>query len=619
MVKQRDLTALARALRSTDQPVLLLEDNADPAGGRALLFTQPDELLVCRDPARLPEALMQIDQARSRGLWVAGFLSYEVGYLLEDKLKPLYREPGSLPLLWLGLYKAPQVIAGADLDGCFRNMDLSQGWRISDHGLSMSRSDYLAAVARIKDFIAAGDVYQINYTLKQLFAWSGDPLALYGALRDRQKVAHGGYLQTPEFAILSRSPELFVEVEKRWATCRPMKGTAPRGRTNEEDRAIADWLRNDEKSRAENLMIVDLLRNDLSRVAEIGSVSVDPLFAVERYSTLQQMTSTIHGRLKAGTGARDLLRKLFPCGSITGAPKVRAMEIIHELEPDARGCYTGSLGCFNPNGDLRLNVAIRTLVLLSDGRGELGIGSGIVFDSDPESEFDECRLKARFLEQRKRDFQLIETLRFDGERGFHYLAEHLDRLEDSAAYFGFPCSRDDVRDRLAGFSAGLTDVPSRVRLLLDSEGRLELSASPLEDTAFPAPLRIRMAQTPVDSANPFLFHKTTIRDFYDESLALAEDPSGCHDLLYVNENGEVTEASRFNLFLRLDGLMVTPPLMSGLLPGTLRRALLDRGDAVERVVTPDDLRRAEGIFLGNSVRGLIEARLLPNTGVTKDS
>jgi para-aminobenzoate synthetase/4-amino-4-deoxychorismate lyase len=591
-------------------PLLLLEDNTAPEA-RALLFSDPVEVLACSDPVQLTDALAKIEAAAKSGLWAAGFLTYEAGYLLEPNLMPLYRTPGKLPLLWFGFFEQPEQLVSTTLDDCLNSLDLAEGYKTEDLGLSLSRQNYLAAIARIKELITAGDVYQINYTLKHLFNWSGNPLAFYRALRGKQKVAHGGFLRTEDFAILSRSPELFIGIKKRWATCRPMKGTAPRGRTNEEDREIADWLRSDEKSRAENLMIVDLLRNDLSRVSEIGSVSVDPLFAVERYSTLHQMTSTVTGRLKPGIGPRAVLENLFPCGSITGAPKVRAMEIIHELEPKFRGLYTGSLGYFSPEGNAHFNVAIRTLVLTADGKGEMGIGSGIVFDSDPEAEFEECLLKAHFLNREAQEFELIETFCFDQDRSLHYLEEHLDRLEDSAAYFSFPYRRSEVLGQLRSFCGETANPPARVRLLLDKTGRVRLSFTPLAPGDTPSPLKIRLADQAVDSSDTFLFHKTTQRDFYDQNIALAQKESDLDDLLFVNERGEVTEATRFNLFLQLDDRMVTPPVTSGLLPGVLRRHLLDKGKVEERVIRPHDLKCAQQLFLGNSVRGLIEAQLLP--------
>lgn len=603
-----DPTELAARLTAPQASFLLLEDNSNPES-QVLFFTEPVEILTCSDAASLGDALMQIEAATKRGLWAAGFLTYEAGYLLESKLAPRYRLPGKLPLLWFGFFDKPGAFASAELDSCLDSLELPDSYQTADLGLSLSRQDYLAAVARIKELIAAGDVYQINYTLKHFFSWSGSPLAFYRALRKKQKVAHGGYLRAEDFTVLSRSPELFIDIEKRWATCRPMKGTAARGRTNKEDREIADWLRNDEKSRAENLMIVDLLRNDLSRISEIGSVSVDPLFAVERYSTLHQMTSTVTGRLKPGIGPRAVVENLFPCGSITGAPKVHAMEIIHELEPEHRGLYTGSMGYFSPKGHARFNVAIRTLVLTSDGQGEMGIGSGIVFDSDPDAEFEECLLKAQFLKQSDQEYQLIETFRFDRTSGLHYLKEHLDRLEDSAAYFDFPCNRKRISAILAQHCEKIQDAASRVRLLLDKSGQVNISDTKLDTDGSSAPLKVRFAEASVDSRNPFLFHKTTRREFYDGSLAAAQAHSDLDDLIFVNEKGEVTETTRFNLFIRHNGKMITPPLESGLLPGTLRRHLLQKGTVSEEVIRREDLCQAREVFLGNSVRGMVAAEL----------
>src|SRR4029078_8982139 len=320
--------------------------------------------------------------------------------------------------------------------------------------------------AKVQDYIAAGDVYQINLTLKYLFAFSGDPVALYSALRRKQRVEYGALIGAGDFQVLSLSPELFFRREGRPLRSRPMKGTAPRGRTPREDARLKTWLTVDEKQRAENLMIVDLLRNDLGRIAKIGSVEVTDLFTVETYRTVHQMTSGITAEVRGDMGLNDILHALFPCGSVTGAPKVRAMEIIRELEALPRGVYTGAIGHIAPSGDSQFNVAIRTLYIGAGGEGEMDIGSGVVSDSKMDAEFEECLLKAQFLTKVDAPFELIETIRYERDAGFHLLERHLARLQSSAAHFGYPFDRARVLEVLTA-KADEGDSPvSMVRLLL---------------------------------------------------------------------------------------------------------------------------------------------------------
>ncbi len=591
------------------EPFVLLDDSLG-LEGRCRLFEAPVEVVRCDRPEDAPAALARVADAARRGLYAAGFLSYELGYLLEPKLAPLLPAQRCQPLIWFGLFDEPQEL---DPAGAGRWVEERQagGYRVDDLRLSVDRRDYLAAAGRVKDYIAAGDVYQINLTFKYLFGFSGDPLALYAALRRRQRVAYGAMVSAQDFQVLSLSPELFLRVREGVAEARPMKGTAARGASPDDDAAQRAWLRHDEKSRAENLMIVDLLRNDLGRVAEIGSVKVTDLFTVESYPTLYQMTSGISARLRPGVGLAELAHGLFPCGSVTGAPKMRAMEIIRELEPAPRGIYTGAIGMVAPNGDAVFNVSIRTLVLDGDGRGEMGVGSGIVQDSEPEVEWEECLLKARFLTEQREAFYLIETLRWERGEGYYLLERHLDRLARSAAYFGYPCDRELTRKRLEAEAEGFGDAPiMRVRLLLDEDGDLAIDATPMQLSGPETVLDFLISERPVESSDAFVYHKTTRRALYDEEFARAQADKGCGEVVFLNERGELTEGSRTNLFVERNGVLLTPPLHCGLLDGTLRRDLIENPQVAteERVLTLRDLDAAERIFLGNSVRGLMRAR-----------
>ena len=593
------------------KPFVLIDDSLSGLhGGHCRLFEDPVEIVACDDPDQVAGALDAIANAGARGLHAAGFMSYELGYALEPKLATLMPPARPAPLIWMGLFRRARKLEWRRARGILRSGRAKSGWEIGESRYSLDRSAYLERVRAVRDYIAAGDVYQINLTFKHLFRWAGEPFALYEELRRRQRVAHGAFIGGPGWHILSHSPELFFETRDEVITTRPMKGTAPRGLTALEDSALTGWLRSDEKSRAENLMIVDLLRNDLGRIAKTGSVSVPALFAVESYRSVHQMTSTVQARLGSGVGFKEVVEALFPCGSVTGAPKIRAMEIIRELEPQPRGVYTGAIGAIDLDGNARFNVAIRTLFLDRDGRGEMGIGSGIVFDSDARAEHDECLLKGRFLTASQQPFQLIETMRWSGDEGYYLRDRHLNRLLASAQRFRIPCARSHVDAALDELAAGLTGL-SRVRLLVDEDGVLTLQPAALDPSDVGrTDIRFALAQRRIDSSDPFVYHKTTRRGCLDSERERLAAASGCDEVVFVNERGELTEGSYTSIFIERRGTLLTPPLSSGLLDGTLRRELLESDDrrVEERVLFPSDLESADAVWLGNSVRGLQRAQ-----------
>ena len=391
-----------------------------------------------------------------------------------------------------------------------------------------------------------------------------------------------------------------------------MKGTAPRGRTPREDARLKTWLTVDEKQRAENLMIVDLLRNDLGRIAKIGSVEVTDLFTVETYRTVHQMTSGITAELRADMGLKDMLKALFPCGSVTGAPKVRAMEIIRELEAYPRGVYTGAIGHIAPNGDGQFNVAIRTLFIDAGGAGEMGIGSGVVSDSKVDAEFEECLLKAQFFTKADAPFELIETIRWERGIGFHLLERHLVRLQSSATHFGYPFERGKVLAALSAEVEKLDGDVHMVRLLLAEDGTITVTSTRIELPSKDTVWRFAISDQRVDEKDALFFHKTTRRQFFDREMERQKALTGCDEVVFLNKKGELTEGTRTNLFIELDGRLFTPALPCGLLPGTLREELIDlpRAAASEAILTLADLTLADRIYLGNSVRGLIRAEPL---------
>jgi para-aminobenzoate synthetase/4-amino-4-deoxychorismate lyase len=581
---------------------VLLHDNLN-AHGQNLLFAHPREVLVAHDAEGARAALARLAAAGRDGLWAAGYLAYELGFLFEERLLPLLPERSETPLLWFGLYDPPLRPSGADVAAMLASGGAGE---TRDLAPSLALDDYRRAFERVEDLIAAGDTYQVNLTLRARFTLEGDPLGLYRTLAQSQPVAYGAYLHAGDHHVLSRSPELFVSGTGDVLKARPMKGTLKRGLSLAEDEAGRAALAGDEKNRAENLMIVDLLRNDLGRIAQTGSVRVTDLFTVETYRSLHTMTSGIEARRKPGIGLLEVLENLFPCGSVTGAPKLRAMEIIREVETEPRGLYTGSIGYIAPTGDFAFNVAIRTAVIDAVGQGTIGVGGGVVADSGAEDEYAEALLKLKFLSDPAPPVTLIETFKWTPDEGYALLDRHLDRLLDSATYFALPITREAAAAFLAEKARDWTSA-MRVRLTL-SEAGLDLTAVPLPPS--PEIFRFAIHPEPLQSGSVWLAHKTTNRAFYDAPRQKAHDDRGLDELVFHNERGELTEGSFTNLFVERDGKLLTPPLSSGLLPGTLRAELIAQGKAEERVLTLADLRAAEAIWLGNSMRGLIRAEWL---------
>ena len=602
-----DAAGVLSELSGEDSFVFLETGLLTPGNERSWLFSKPVGELRLERPGDAERFISSLETALGDGLWAAGWLSYELGYLLEKRLAPcLEGRAPSVPLAWLGLYKGPEVWTHGGGEGGRLGPVPKVAGLLEELGPCTPKERYLSSVARIKDYIARGDTYQVNLTFRERLSFRGAAEELYLAMRARQAVSYAAFVRAEGVEVLSLSPELFLRVEPPWALARPMKGTAKRGRDLEEDERIARALSKDVKNRAENVMIVDLIRNDLGRISEPGSVRVPELFRVERYETLFQMTSLVEARLLPETGAGRLLRALFPSGSVTGAPKIRTMEIIRELEPSPRGVYTGAVGFFAPDGRSVLNVAIRT-VQISKGVAELGIGSGITWGSDPEGEYEESRLKARFLLEPPEPFRLLETLCWRPGEGYALLEEHMERLRNSAWYFGFFWREGEVRRALSSFAEGLPRRAHRVRLLLGRDGEIGLEAAPLEPPPQEA-LVVPVTEGLPPLEDPFLYHKTTRRAAHDEALARARR-KGAFDALWVDEEGWVREGAISNVFLETPSGLATPPVRAGCLPGTLRRALLREGRAYERPIRIEELRGGR-FYIGNSVRGLIPARLL---------
>lgn len=550
-------------------------------------------------------ALKRIEAALHDGLYAAGFLSYEAASSLDSSLPTT--GPAGFPLVWFGLFREQRSIPLHDWSGQHRN----GSYQLSDWHPTISRDEYRLAVARIMDYIAAGDIYQVNFTLREKFCFSGDARTFFRDLCRSQATPYSAFFDLDGHSILSASPELFFTMNNAVLAVRPMKGTARRGRWVAEDEQMAALLRENEKERAENLMIVDLLRNDLGRVSESGSVTVNSLFDVETLGTVHQMTSSISSRLKPDVGLSELFSALFPCGSITGAPKRRSMEIIAELEGAPRGLYTGCIGYLSPGMKQAVfSVAIRTLVIdKRTGSGELGVGSGITWYSAPDAEYDECLAKGLFARNIPTEFKLIETLLLEEQAGYFLLERHLERLCNSARYFGVPVEVASVRTVLETLANGVKGN-SKVRLLLSPDGTITTEIEALAAGSKPDGHFVAFAKIPADSMNPFLYHKTSNRELYRRELEKRPD---CTDVIFFNEMGEVTEGANNNIVIRKDGLLVTPPLTSGLLPGTFRAQLLETGEITEQVIMRSDLERADEIYLINSVRKWRRVRLVEGT------
>jgi len=562
----------------------------DALSGRWRLFERRREVVVARKLDEVLPALERVETACARdGGYAAGFLSYEAAPAFDASLTT--QPPDNFPLLWFGIYDTclertleelgpPAAAASGEL------------WQPS-----VSAEQYARVFAQLQELIRAGDTYQVNYTYRIRRHLQSNPFDVFLQLANTQIPPFGAYIDTGEWAICSASPELFFHRAGERLESRPMKGTAARGLWFEQDIENARRLRESDKERAENVMIVDMVRNDLGRVARPGSVRVTNLFDVERYPTVLQLTSTVSADTDASLV--DVMRALFPAASITGAPKARTMEIIAGVECSPRRIYTGSVGFIEPGGRSQFNVAIRTvLVDLATGAAEYGVGGGIISDSNLADEWNESQIKSRALAFRPPSFDLLETLLWMPDTGYLLLGRHMKRLLQSADYFGFGADVLDVRDRLERYAENLPKTPHRVRLTVSRAGAVEITAKQQDiDAGFPA---IALAASPIDPANPFLYHKTTNRTVYEEAVAARP---GFDDVLLYNDRGEVTESTIANLVVESGGALLTPPVSCGLLPGTLRAHLLEDGKIREKVLTLQEVIDASGCYLVNSVRG----------------
>ncbi len=587
-----------------DTPFVLLDDARPHEAAPARLYQTPSRQLVAHNLIEIPALMAGLRKAQFEGQHAAGYFAYEAGFAFETGVN-LDTATIDAPLAWFGIFDEYTEIDGEVMPSLLP--DPAGAW-LSPLTPEISQSEYAKAFAAVQEYILAGDIYQANLTFRALAKYVGNPLALYAAIRPRAAAGYGGIVWTGQQWHLSFSPELFFALKEGRVTARPMKGTAARMLDPSQDAAAAENLRNDPKQRAENLMIVDLLRNDLSRVSIPGSVQVPDLFRVETYPTVHQMTSTVTALLAKHLSATDVIEAIFPCGSITGAPKIRAMQIIGALEQSPRQLYCGSIGRIDVDGSAAFNVAIRTFRLNETTKQvSLGLGSGVVADSQMDDEWAECLAKgefARMTGSNSYGFDLIETMRFEPMAGLLRLELHLERMKESAQLFGFEFDRHAVRNQLHAVTFHL-EAACKVRLLCAKSGAIAIEVRSVPEPPS-AIWKVAAVPMPVAFDDFRLSHKTSNRAFYDDARKLA---GNADEVVFIGSDGFLTEGSFTAIFAERDGILLTPRLTHGLLPSVLRRELIEEGRATEASLRLEDL--AGGFLLGNSLRGLIPAKLTP--------
>jgi para-aminobenzoate synthetase/4-amino-4-deoxychorismate lyase len=585
-----------------DIPFVFLDTARPDSQNRySYLFCNPQEIVTFTPGEDLGSFWLRLEEKLDRGYWLAGFFSYEFGYLLETRLgELLLKREIDFPLVWLGTFHQPLCFrAGRNPFEAF-----SPGkYRIFNIKANIGFREYCRRIDRIRELIAEGQTYQVNFTFKYKFKFCGDYISFYRDLRSVQPTAYSALLDTGDIQILSLSPELFFRMEVDEIKVEPMKGTASRGFDLEQDKQRGIWLRNDSKNRAENVMIVDLLRNDLGRISRTGSVKVKELFRVRPLRTVWQMTSVITSKLQSNRSYFDIFQALFPSGSVTGAPKIRTMEIISELEREPRKVYTGAIGYISPQRRACFNVAIRTIEIRGQ-EAEFGVGGGIVYDSSPREEYREATIKSYFWIKKIRPFKLLESILWNASRGYYLLELHLKRLARSAEYFQVVLDLERIKSELQKLEEKLpSEGDFKVRLEVDLDGSFSISWEQLPKVK--PPLRVKLSSVRIDPQDIFLYHKTSRRKVYERELKKARR-EGFFEVIFQNKFGELTEGSFSNLFLNIGGQLYTPPVSSGLLPGVFREHLIRSSKVKQRVLHFQDLKTASAIYVGNSVRGLLE-------------
>ncbi|MDP2924137.1 MAG: aminodeoxychorismate synthase component I [Candidatus Omnitrophota bacterium] len=582
-------------------PLVFLETaNFDKENKNSFLFNDFQDILTFKYGDDLDIFFEKVENYLRNGFWLCGYFTYEFGYFLEPALFSL-RENNKYPLAWLAVCKKPVQINHAAYKFHFEQRNLL--YSIKNIEPTVKPEEYYSQLVKIKSYLEEGLTYQVNLTFKTKFDFSGDIIDLYLGLRKAQPTSYMAFINTGKDFILSLSPELFFRIERNKIITKPMKGTIARGLSAEDDEKNKAWLNTNTKIRAENLMIVDLLRNDLGKISK--KVWTARLFEIEKYKTLYQMTSTIKAKLKSNIKVKEIFSALFPSGSVTGAPKIKTMQLIKSLEKEPRGIYTGAIGYISPKREMCFNVAIRT-VTISDNKGEMGIGGGIVYDSDAKSEYEEALLKSEFLTKDFCEFSLIESLLWQKDKGYFLLDLHLNRLKKSWHYFSIPGNLNKIHRALKSLEKELKKGKFKIRLLLSGDGEVQIEKEPLGVLA--EPVKLRISSYRIKPQDIFLYHKTTKRQLYDEELMRARK-EGFFEVIFFNTQDEVTEGSFTNVFISKNRRLYTPPIKCGLLGGVLRQYLIEQGQVQEKVLYLKDILSADKLYIGNSVRGLLCAQI----------
>ncbi len=565
------------------------------------LFLKPKEIVTIKSLRNLDEKLILIDQLLKRGLAGYALIYYEAGYLFEKKLNKYL--PQNTELIRFFFYDHKDIIRKNSNKIFFEN---DEKYQIKNFRLNTNRSEFVSSIRKIRDYIKKGDTYQVNYTVKGKFDFAGSYSSLLSNLVFNQSAQYTSFINDGKNIILSLSPELFFEVKGRKIKSKPMKGTTRRGQNLIEDLKKKNELVNSVKNRAENVMIVDLIRNDLGRISEYGSVSVPSLFEIEKYETVYQMVSTVQSKLKNNIMLSDVLKNIFPCGSITGAPKIRTMEIINELEKESRGLYTGSIGLFI-NGKMTFNVSIRTLLMdKKSGNGEIGLGSGVVWTSKADEEYAETKLKGKFLTDPINQFKLFESALVEN-RKIKMLNEHLNRMEKAAEYFLFVFDREAIEQKIINYLKSVDEKRFKLKISLTKTGKIEFIKTPITPVE---QIKVIISKNRISTENRFQYFKTTNRLLYEKEYS-KYSRLGFFDVLFLNEKNEIAEGSITNIFIKKNRKLLTPPVEAGILPGLYRSKLLSSiKNVFETNLTLNDLLTADEIYLTNAVRGKVKVDLL---------
>jgi len=582
---------------------------ADKTDYKSYCFSSPIDVIKVFRPEDIPSAFKKIQNYQKK-YFVAGYFSYELGYFFENKFRT--KKKSEFPLMHLAVFDKAAIfdhkngrVSGNIPTGLFKKPSFEEDYSIKGLKFNFSKNEYCKRVEKIKDYIRKGDTYQVNLTGKFKFGFKGNAFSFYNELKKRQNVPYGSFCKLGNEYVLSFSPELFFRKENDEIISRPMKGTIKRGKDIVEDKLLSHILQTNEKERAENLMIVDLIRNDLGRICRTGTVKTKELFFIEKYRTLFQMTSTVEGKLKKNISYFDIFSNIFPGGSVTGAPKIKTMQIIRQLEKESRNIYCGALGIIFPGNKAVFNLPIRT-VRIDGNKAEMGIGSGIVYDAKPENEFNECMLKAKFLTEKYQPFELMEGILFD--KKYRFLEAHLKRMKDSAEYFSFVFDESKAKNILKKNAKKLAGRGAfKVRMLLSKDGKITIENNEIKNEKKEIKFAA-ISKNRTDQENIFLYHKTTNRGFYDAELG-KYFKKDCFDVIFLNKRNEITEGARTNIFILKKGKYYTPIVPSGILKGVYREHAIKKLKAEEKILYKKDLGSADKIFLCNSVRGMIEVKI----------